>query len=54
MNAPAWASNQPKSLLRGWKRERQMSATVKETVFLMRSRKEKEKDSRLEWEWGKE
>jgi hypothetical protein len=33
VNSPARAPNQSVPLLRGWKREMRMSATVKETVF---------------------
>ena len=52
VNSPAWALNQPTSLLRGWKREKRTWTPVKETVFLMQLRKEMAKDSRSDWEWA--
>ena len=49
-----WASNEPTALLRDWKREMRMSATVKETVFLTHLTKETPKDLGSGLEWGKE
>ena len=50
VNSPAWALNQPTSLLRGWKREMRTSATVKETVFPTQLAKKTVTDSGSDWE----
>jgi hypothetical protein len=53
VKSPAQAWNQLTPLQRGWKREMQRSAPVKEKVFPIQLKKETPKDSALGWEWGK-